>query len=466
MRRKDKSHRGRRKFFALLFFMRLLFGASEATSGVAGEPEFVATEIYQATGPVFGLGWGDFDPLHDGMEVACLLQYGLVLQLSPNIPSWPAALRYEGETDAFTMKLRPTIGIGDVHSGYAGNEVVACGGGGSSMVTVVFYDPAVGWSHEVLFDNTGWVGGSWGARVGDYDPRRTGDEILHIYEGASDTSTGRIFREVAGLWEEQVIWGGGEYVEVGMDSAAGDFNPDHPGPEIFVITEGSRFEILPPEGNSTGMWPRRSIGWGGDESVGWVAQIADVDSSYAGNEVVYGTRYSNRIVMLRHDVAGVYQQQVLLTGNATEPGYGEMLDIAVGDILPMNAGLEILGVDYTGSVYLVRRVEDAWQGRVIWQDPNSLYAVIAGDFLPARSGDEILVGGESGTIRLLTLTFADSLSDDGIVNFRDFAELACYWLVNERGADIGPWPVGDGIVDMLDVAVVAENWLQRAYWAE
>jgi hypothetical protein len=436
------------------------------TGGVAGEPNFVATEIYQETGPVFGLACGDFDPCHGGMEVACLLQYGSVLQLSPNVPSWDVSLRHEGETDGGTMKLHPTISIGDVYSGIPGNEVVTYAGTGLQMVTVVFYEPSAGWSHEVLFDSTGLLGSSWGARVGDYDPRRPGDEILHIREpGALDVSIGTILREVAGVWEEEIIWGDGEMVDVGMDSAAGDFNADHPGPEIFVTTEGPNYEILPPEGNSTGMWPRRIIGGGGDY-VGWVAQIVDVDPGHDGNEIVCGTRFSNSIIMIRLHVPGPYQQEVLFTGNATEPSYQNMLDIAVGDILPKDTGLEILGVDFTGSVYLVRRVEDSWQGQVIWQDANSLYAVIAGDFLPARSGDEILVAGETGRITLLTLTFPDHIAGDGTVGFEDFAELARYWRQDASSADIGPWPTGDGIVDMRDVAVFVESWLQTAYWVE
>ena len=70
-------------------------------------------------------------------------------------------------------------------------------------------------------------------------------------------------------------------------------------------------------------------------------------------------------------------------------------------MLPQSPGLEILGVDHTGSVYLVRRDGEDWQGRVIWQDAGPLYAVVACDVLPQRSGEEILVTGEGGTITLL-----------------------------------------------------------------
>jgi hypothetical protein len=129
--------------------------------------------------------------------------------------------------------------------------------------------------------------------------------------------------------------------------------------------------------------------------------------------------------------------------------------------------LEILGVDQTGSVYLVRRVEDSWQGQAIRQDPNDpLYAVIAGDFLPSREGDEILTAGESGTITMLTLKFTGDFTGDGRANFEDFAGVALYWGQNERSVDVAPWPYGDGIVNMLDVAMLTDQWLGEAYWVE
>ncbi len=457
----------RRRVLILFFFMSILFGTLEQTSYAAEQPEFVAIQIHEANTPVYGLAWGDFDPCNVGMEVACLLQYGSVLQLSPSVPNWQTALRHNGQTSALHMKGRPTISIGNVHSGYSGDEVVVCAGWYPSKITSVFYNPAIGWSNEVLFDNTGMVGISWGARAGDYDPCHPGDEIFHIYEGVLDCSFGTLFSEVAGTWEEEIIFGDGEMFEVGMDSAAGDFNPDHTGPEIVVVCEsGPNYEILPPEGASAGNWPKRVIGPDTVENSGWVVEIADIDPCYPGNELVYGTRYSNRIVMSHHNGENPHDLEILFTGNATEYGYTEMLDIAIGDILPQMAGLEILGVDYTGSVYLVRKVDGTWQGQVIWQDPNSLHAVITGDFLPARSGDEILVAGESGTIILLTLTFTDNLTGDGKVNFQDFAELANYWQQSEPSADIGPWPIGDGVINMLDLAVLAEDWLQAAYWVE
>ncbi len=116
----------------------------------------------------------------------------------------------------------------------------------------------------------------------------------------------------------------------------------------------------------------------------------------------------------RHNGDEPHHPQVLFTGNAIGGlGASNMWDIAVGDVLLRSPGLEILGVDNTGSVYLVQRIGETWQGQVIWQDSEPLYAVTVGDFLPRRSGDEILVAGESGTITLVVLTFRSSLIGNG-----------------------------------------------------
>jgi hypothetical protein len=44
------------------------------------------------------------------------------------------------------------------------------------------------------------------------------------------------------------------------------------------------------------------------------------------------------------------------------------------------------------------------------------------------------------------------------VDRADFCKLAQYWQKNERSVDIAP-PIGDGIVDFRDLAVLAEYWL-------
>jgi len=274
----------------------------------------------------------------------------------------------------------------------------------ASAVTVVFHDPNAGWSHEVLVNNKGMTGNGWTARVGDYDPYRPGDEIFYIYESLMDSSIGTLFSEVAGTWESRGIYGWDTWMAVGMDSAAGDFNWEHTGPEIVIATEmGPTYEIVAPGDVNSGDWPIRTV-WNDLVNAGWVTKIADVDPWSPGDEIVYGTRFNNRILISRHDGDGPHEVEIIFTGNATEEPLN-MWDIAIGDVLLQSPGLEILGVDNTGSVYLVQRIGETWQGQVIWQDSEPLYAVTVGNFLPRLSGDEILVAGESGAIRILIPMF-------------------------------------------------------------
>jgi hypothetical protein len=415
-------------------------------------PEFTATIVHEAVRPVYGLAVGEFDPAHDGVEFAYLLADASVHQLSREASGWSATLLAEGTTDILGMFDRPTIEIGDVHSGYDGNEIVAeCG----RKMTLIYRDAAGDWSSEVLFDASGMTGGGWGARVGDVDTTHPGEEIFLIFEAVLDASNGTLFAEVDGTWEEEEIYSG----EVGMDSAIGDSNPTHVGPEVVLVTEmGPTYEILPPESPHSGDWPKNMI-WNDYENAAWVVEIADVDPALPGNECVYGTRYNNRITLSHRTGSGGHDLEVLFNGSAQGAPPLNMWDIAVGDVLTDSAMPEILGVDQTGSVYLVWRDAGVWEGQTIWGNTaDPLHAVLAGDFLAEQPGDEILVAGQSGTITLLVRDSAlpGDFDGDGDVDLEDYAEFpACM-----SGPDLDPGPEGcdafdfefDLDVDLLDFA--------------
>ena len=417
------------------------------------EQRFAARTVYQAPSTVYGLAWGEFDSGHAGSEVACLLADASVVQLSPNGFNWSALLRHKGLTTIGGMIDRPTICIGNVHSGFAGNEIVIDGG---KYLTVI--RPGGGWSHEILF-TVGGAGAGWGSRVGNIDPNHAGDEILHSFEGVMDRGTIGLFRENAGVWQEEIIYN--EHVV--MDSAVGEFDSMHAGPELVAVTEmGPAYEIYPPTGNPGGYWPRRTL-WDNIDEAGWVAKIADVDPSHPGNEIIYGTRYSNRVTM-SYPVGSVgHQLEILFTGNAP-PGYRSMYDIAIGDVLA-DAGLEVLGVDYSGSVYLANRSYTGWQGRTIWWDlQGPLHAVVAGDFLPEVPGDEILVAGQAGKVTLLLRQGPADYDRDGDVDGDDFNLLeACFSgprIPPAEGCDNRDLD-SDGDVDQADFGI-----FQRCYRGE
>lgn len=52
------------------------------------------------------------------------------------------------------------------------------------------------------------------------------------------------------------------------------------------------------------------------------------------------------------------------------------------------------------------------------------------------------------------------LNLDGTVDFRDYGLLTKFWHRNDSHFDIAP-PIGDGLVDWKDIAVLADNWLSE-----
>jgi len=360
-----------------------------------GDPHcFQALPVHAHGDSVFGLIWGDFDPDHPGSECAYLAQDGSIVECRPDGLPWSPTLIYQGDDPILLMDQRPTLSWGDVQASHDGSEIVVFAFG---QLNVVHRTAAGGWSHVRLFDTAGMVGSGWGARVGDYHPLYDGVEILMIFEGVLDSSVATIFAEVAGAWRDTAIYLG----EVGMDSGAGEFNPDHEGPEIVITTEmGPTYEITAPDSLERDYWPNRMI-WLDYEHAGWVIEIGDVDPVHPGNEIVFGTRYSNSILVSGQIDLGWHEYEVVFTGSTTEIPR-DMWDIDLGDVLPEVPGQEIVGVDNSGNVYLVWH-DGGWQGETIWTDPDGpLYGVVADEIDPASPGDEILVVGLSGTITLLT----------------------------------------------------------------
>jgi hypothetical protein len=52
------------------------------------------------------------------------------------------------------------------------------------------------------------------------------------------------------------------------------------------------------------------------------------------------------------------------------------------------------------------------------------------------------------------------LNDDWKVNWRDFAVLAQSWKTAESLGDVGPAPRPDGFVDVQDVILMGQYWLE------
>ncbi len=66
---------------------------------------------------------------------------------------------------------------------------------------------------------------------------------------------------------------------------------------------------------------------------------------------------------------------------------------AVGDLDPAHAGNEIVVTSGKGAVLVVRREGEGWTHELAWHAPGEMIQVAAGDALPERAGDEIVVVG-------------------------------------------------------------------------
>jgi hypothetical protein len=358
--------------------------------------EIYPVRIFSSTQAVAAVVAGEFDPIHPGNELACLMANGNVIELALGPSGWTASPIYVYKGNELPPwedpRSRVTLNIGDVLSEHPGPEIVFSF---YQQIVAVYYQPPNGWTNQVVADFSDFIGTSWGAEVGNCDRSHPGDEVFSIYEGVFDFSSGTVFGKTNGGWQQNLAY----YAEVGMDAAIGDSNPDFPGDEIIVVTEmGPAYEITPPAGGGPGPWPNRTI-WNDEPNAGWVVKIGDVDPASPGNEVVYGTRYSDRIMMSRYNGTDAHNVEVLFTGVNTNE-LNNMLDVAIGQVFPSSPAAEILGVDASGSAYVVQRLTNQWRGSVLWQDTNALYAVAAGDLI-LSPGDEVVVAGASGVVTLL-----------------------------------------------------------------
>jgi hypothetical protein len=353
--------------------------------------------IYTATQAIAAVAYGDFDPLHPGNELACLMADHSVVELSLSPTGWVTTTIFidHGNVPVWPDPTsRVSLKIGQVLSENPGRQLVL---NRFQQIFAIYYAPGAGWTNQILADLSGLVGTSWDADVGACDPGQSGDQVFSLFEPVFDFSMGTVYGQRSGTWDSNFVY----FAEVGMGTAIGDSNPTHPGNEIVVATEmGPTYEIQPPAAGGPGPWPIRTL-WDDFENAGWVVKIGDVDPDTPGNEVVYGTRYSDSILMSHYNGTNQHELNILFTGVNTNAGINNMFDIAIGRLFPTLPGKQILGVDESGSLYLVQKTVNQWHGSILWRDKAPLYAVVAADLLPSP-GDELVVAGASGVVTLLS----------------------------------------------------------------
>ncbi len=384
-------------------------GAAYATDATTFRPDV----IHSFGAPVYGLECGEFDPSHNGPEIAVLVGDGSVWQVSPR-DDWRLARIGQVQLlmDVPSMHIRSTIAIGNVISKESpGNELVASIG---DTLTAYQRQADGTWTVHPLEDGALELNLGWGARIGDLDPTHPGEEVVYIREGFLDSSGAMLYSETNGMWDKVMIY----FDFVGMDSIVVDLDKTSPGNELVITTEfGPTYLVRqPPAAGRLDLWPRETL-WDDEPNSGWVLDFADVDPTLPGSELVYGTRYNNSVAISTPNADGGHDLIPLYQG---DPVSRTMWDIAVAPLVGDDLAPEIVGVDGRGVTHLVERRAGAWTGREIYEHPSPLNVVVAGA-LDADAATEILVGSQTGELIRLTATvnLAGDLNCDGVVSVGD-----------------------------------------------
>ncbi|MFN0137530.1 MAG: hypothetical protein ACKVS9_15605 [Phycisphaerae bacterium] len=439
----------------LAYFGLAVAPAVAGDASIAGGApwRFDSRQIAQVESGVFGMCVADLVPETPGPELVTMTGDGRVVVLSQSSGGWVQQTIASGLGSVDDPRFRPTIAVGDFHSGSAGEEIVVS----YLLATTVVRRNAQGtWIGEVIRDAEGRFGFSWGVRTGELDSTHAGEELIQLHEGILDFGSLILTREVGGAWDDQWLSFGAVPGPVMMDARVFDHDATHAGNEIFTVTEmGPAGTIIPPDA-AGGEWEYRAL-WNDFENAGWVIAFGDVDLSQPGAELVVGTRYHTRILVANAQSGGPVTPQLVLDA-PTSLKLANMLDVAVAPLSPAHAGEQIVGVDYTGRAHLVWHDPPGWRSQLVHSGADPLLAVAIGDFAPSCPTPQVVIAGNSGALWLLTPTPEGDLDSNLAVDLGDLATLLSNFGMSAGARYEQGDADADGDVDLQDLARLLRNF--------
>lgn len=297
------------------------------------------------------------------------------------------------------------VSIGDADPTLPGNEILAAGL--SDAVTMI-YKVGDSWQSKQLWKGQGELIPS---TVGDVDPACTGNEVIvggmkvGAEEGGSGGEATVLCRNADGSWTPTTVLSAGDLVH---GIAVGDLDPSNPGNEILVASHDSRAYLI--WKNATG-WQNRTLFTDSDQLKN--SAIGEFDTAHPGLEgVVVGG--SGNVTEVYLDATGNWTIKTRWTAP------GGLNRVAIGDILPENAGNEILTDGNYATVTAVYGSGSSapWTAVPLWSDVAKMRGAAIGDVDPRSPGNEAVVAGFSANLTLLRKTAsgweAEQLFNDGI----------------------------------------------------
>ncbi|MHC4510547.1 MAG: LamG-like jellyroll fold domain-containing protein, partial [Planctomycetota bacterium] len=208
--------------------------------------------------------------------------------------------------------------------------------------------------------------------------------------------------------------------------------------------------------------------------------------SISGDLAIVGADEAGSAYIFKWDgTSWVQQQKLLASDGAAGDGFGVSVSIS-GDLAIVGAHYDDDKGEWTGSAYIFKRDGTSWvqQQKLLASDGAAgdrfgVSVSISGNLavVGAYWDDDACPGDiacDSGSAYLLNLpgpisrAYASDLNSDGIVDSADMCIMVDHWGEDYPLCDIGPTPLGDGVVDVQDLIVLAEYLFTYpgavAYW--
>ena len=312
---------------------------------------------------------------------------------------------YNLNNDSFDSKLLwwdangslVDIAVGELDESRIGPEILV--GGYSGELTLLKYHGFAGvttntiWKTSFQNGNTSKLNHIFGIEIGDIDERFDGNEIAvvdaatyNVYILANDGNT----------WKETIV----PVEDLPRNVVIGDFDTAHPGFELLVLCVNGTVYKLTFDVNYDN-WSVVEVFK--DSNTPFSAVIDDFNTTHQGNEiVVVGLSGNTTLIWGKGD--NWYTKTIWIAPGALE-------GIAYGDFDYLHDGKEFCITGYSNTAVMLYKTSTGWFNELIYSDPDPLQTELNGvvitDFYSPAVGDELIIIGFTGKIRLLTFAPPD-----------------------------------------------------------
>ncbi|WP_455392132.1 COG1470 family protein [[Eubacterium] cellulosolvens] len=337
---------------------------------------------------VGGLEHGDFDS--DG--------YSELVTVGATSEGIVSLIDYNIENDSFEPTILwwdpdgalVDVAVDELDSIHPGPEVLV--GGYSGRLNLLFYHNQ-SYTRNVTIWNSSKNESStkhnhiYGIDIGDLDDRYTGNEIA-----IADAVTMNVYilTKNGSSWQEHVV----PVADVPRNVKIGEFDYSHPGLELLVMcVNGSVYKVAFEAVQDT--WSAVEIFK--DTNTPFNAVFDDFNSTHTGNEIIL-TGLSWNTTIIWGSNSRWYNKTIWHAPGALE-------GIAYGEFDPLHEGKELCLTGYLNTAVMLYKNAIGWYNELIYSDPDPLQTELNGvlvtDFYPLNPGNELIIIGFTGKIRML-----------------------------------------------------------------